>query len=168
MLPEEAPQGKFHDGGVRFCMSDWRPARPEEDDAIVAMSLALYDDGEPRMADQQVRATLETFRAEPTRGRAIVLDVDGEPSGYALLVSFWSNELGGEICTIDELYLIPAARSQGHATRLVELLVGGDPIWPRTPVALELEVFPSNNRARALYERLGFELKRNATLRLRC
>ena len=135
-------------------MAAWRLARPEEDDAIVAMSGALYD-GEPRMADQQVRATLETFRAQPTRGRAIVLDVDGKPSGYALLVSFWSNELGGEICTIDELYLNPAARSQGHATRLVESLVAGDPIWPRTPVALELEVSPSNTRARVLDERLA-------------
>ena len=118
------------------------------------------------MTAGQVRSTLETFRAEPTRGRAIVLDVDGETAGYAFLVSFWSNELGGEICTVDELYVTARVRSQGYGTMLVESLAAGAPIWPRRPVALELEVHPRNTRARALYERLGFRVKRNETLRL--
>jgi ribosomal protein S18 acetylase RimI-like enzyme len=33
-------------------------------------------------------------------------------------------------------------------------------------VALELETTPTNAKARAFYERVGFTLKRNATLRL--
>jgi ribosomal protein S18 acetylase RimI-like enzyme len=148
-------------------MATWRLADPADDDAIVAMSMALYEGNppEPSMSPAQVRATLVMFRAEPTRGRAIVLDADGQPGGYAFLVSFWSNELGGEICTIDELYVMPRFRSQGFSTHLVESLVNGGILWPRRPVALELEVHPRNTRARALYERLGFRLKNNDTLR---
>src|SRR5262249_14368159 len=104
----------------------WRPAKPDEDEAIVAMCLALNaeDPGEPVTADQ-VRRTLAAFRAEPVRGRAVVAEVGAEVVGYALLVSFWSNEWGGEICAIDELYVAPAHRAQGIGTRLFEAVGGG-------------------------------------------
>ena len=147
-------------------MPSWRSARPEEDDAIVTMSLALYGDEPPRVTAAQVRQTLARFRSEPIRGRALVLDATGEAVGYAFLVSFWSNELGGEICTIDELYLKPEWRGRGHATEMLTSLQSGAPLWPRQPVALELEVSPLNTRAHALYERLGFAIKYNTTLRL--
>jgi ribosomal protein S18 acetylase RimI-like enzyme len=148
-------------------MNTWRAAVPGEDDAIVAMSLALYA-GEPgRMTETKVRQTLARFRDESLRGRALVLDAGGVCAGYAFLVSFWSNELGGEICTIDELYVTPPFRSQGHSTRLVQSLVSGaGGLWPCVPVALELEVAPQNERASALYRRLGFAVKHNTTLRL--
>jgi GNAT superfamily N-acetyltransferase len=147
-------------------MPSWRPARAHEDNAIVSMSLALYEHEPARMSEAQVRQTLGTFRAEPIRGRALVLDADGAVAGYAFLVSFWSNELGGEICTIDELYLEPAWRSRGYGSALLTALQSGEPFWPRQPVALELEVSPLNPRAHALYERVGFAVKDNTTLRL--
>jgi ribosomal protein S18 acetylase RimI-like enzyme len=150
-------------------MSEWRPATVDDEDAIVSMSLALYAE-DPAPADvsaAQVRATLERFRHEPVRGRAFVLDLHGEPRGYALLVSFWSNELGGEICTVDELYVAPECRGRRHATRFLESLIAGGSLWSGTPVALELEVSPDNAGAFRLYERLGFRAKRNTTLRLR-
>jgi len=143
----------------------WRPARADEDELIVEMCLALNreDPGEPVSAEQ-LRTTLAVFREEPTRGRAIVLAEDGTVVGYALLVSFWSNEYGGEICAIDELYVAPAHRNRGLGTSLFDAAANDRALWPRAPVALELEVSPDNARARALYERLGFRAK-NQTLR---
>jgi GNAT superfamily N-acetyltransferase len=131
------------------------------------MSLALYEEDPasgPVLA-AHIRATMARFREEPLRGRAVVLDNDGHPVGYALLVSFWSNELGGEICTIDEIYVRAAWRSRGCGSRLIESLNLDRTIWPARPVAFELEVSPENRRALELYERLGFRLKRNRTLR---
>jgi GNAT superfamily N-acetyltransferase len=145
----------------------WRPASPAEDDAIVAMCLALNaeDPGQP-VGAEQVQRTLRELRAEPVRGRAVVAELGAEVVGYALLIAFWSNEYGGEICDVDELYVKPAHRGAGIATRLFAQLEDDRALWPRRPVALELEATPANTRARAYYERLGFAA-RNALLRKR-
>jgi len=151
----------------RMLAGTWRTARADEDDAIVEMSLALYDDAaaEIGVTPARVRATLDTFRREPLRGRALVLDSHGTLGGLCLLASFWSNELGGEVCVIDELYLKPAWRGHGHATSLIETLESDRVLWPLRPVAFELEVSSLNPDARRLYERLGFRDKHNATMR---
>jgi ribosomal protein S18 acetylase RimI-like enzyme len=153
----------------REILAMWRLARAEEDDSIVALCMALYaeDPATVEVGAQQVRRTLEALRAEPVRGRVLVLDDGGALRGYALLISYWSNELGGELCQLDEVYVAPAARGRGHARALVEGLARGDGPWPLRPVALQLEVSPSNARARALYERLAFEPLRNACMRRR-
>lgn len=136
----------------------WRLARPEEDERLVELSLALYrEDPSPvSVTPDQVRRTLDTFRREPWRGRAALLELDGAVQGMALLVSFWSNELGGEVCEVDELYVAPAARGQGHGTSLFAAIERGE-LWPSPPAAVALGVTPGNARARRLYERLGFK-----------
>jgi GNAT superfamily N-acetyltransferase len=145
----------------------WRPARAGDDDAVAAMCAALYreDPSPDPVGADHIRRTLAALRAEPARGRAVVLDLGG-PAGYALLAAFWSNELGGEICIVDEMYVAAAHRSRGHATDLVARIAAGE-LWPTPPVAIDLEVSPANARARALYARLGFRPIRNALLRRR-
>ena len=137
----------------------WRPARPDEDAALIALCGALYtEDPSPApVPPAQVAATLAALRAAPWRGRALALDLGAGPVGYALLIAFWSNELGGEICVIDELYVAPAQRSQGWGSALLTALQGAPgALWPERPAALALEVTPANGAAQALYARLGF------------
>lgn len=135
----------------------WRLARPDEDDAVVAMSLQLYQDdpGPLQIGPEQVRRTLAALRGEPRRGRALVLEIDQKPVGYALLIAFWSNEYGGELCEIDELFVASEHRNRGHGRSLFAALERGE-LWPAPPVALALGVTLDNARARRLYERLGF------------
>jgi GNAT superfamily N-acetyltransferase len=138
----------------------WRVASVGDDERVVAMFMALNaeDPGPAPVLPQQMRRTLSMLRREQTRGRAVVCDIAGDAVGYALLISFWSNELGGEVCTIDELFVLPEHRGRGLGTALLDRLAGGDrSLWPAEAAALALEVTPRNQRARALYERLGFE-----------
>ncbi len=90
----------------------WRPAEPTDDDAIVLLCMALFrEDPSPHApSPDHARRTLAAYRAQPVRGRAVVLDGADGVVGYAFLASFWSNELGGEVCVIDELYVGARAR----------------------------------------------------------
>src|SRR5262245_59233023 len=116
----------------------WRQASPMDDDAIVRMCVTLNDEdpGPDPVPPAHARRTLEVLREEPVRGGALVLEIDGGVFGYALLIAFWSNELGGEVCTIDELYIAPSKRGRGHATRLFEELAAETKLWPSGCVAL--------------------------------
>lgn len=136
----------------------WRISTPADDDTIVAMCLALNaeDPGPRPVFAEQVHRTLETLRREPLRGYPVVLEVDGRVVGYALLISFWSNEVGGELCTVDELFIQSEHRKHGYGSALLESLSRGEGPWSRPAVAIALEVTPANKRAWSLYERLGF------------
>lgn len=136
----------------------WRAARPEDDAAIVAMCLALYeeDPGPHPITEDHVRRTLAMLRANPSRGRAVVIEVATVVVGYAFLIAFWSNELGGECCSFDEIYIVPSARNAGLGSSLFDAVTRNPELAPHPPVALALEVTPGNVRARRLYERLGF------------
>lgn len=135
----------------------WRLAIESDDDVLVEMCLGLYrEDPGPLSSDgRPMRQTLATLRREPWRGRAVVLDVGQQVAGYALLIAFWSNELGGEVCQVDELYVAREFRGRGHGSALFEAVERGD-LWPAPVVAVALGVTPDNTRARQLYERLGF------------
>lgn len=147
----------------------WRRARPSEYDEIASMwrDLNREDPSPQPPADHHMRQTLEALEREPLRGFPAVLEIDGRVEGYALLISFWSNELGGEICEVDELYVKPSSRSRGHGRALIQAIKNGGSIWPKPPVAVHLEVSPENARARELYYGLGFRPIRNAHLRLK-
>lgn len=122
------------------------------------MCLAYYreDPGLP-VSGEQVRRTLQVLRHEPQRGHAVVLEVAGRLAGYALLVSFWSNALGGEICAVDELFVVPDFRNRGFGSALFSAIERGE-IWSDSAVSIELGVTRDNVRARRLYERLGFSV----------
>jgi GNAT superfamily N-acetyltransferase len=104
---------------------------------------------------ENIRTTLRALRSEPCRGRAVVLEIESQLSGYALLFAFWSNELGGDICEVDELFVVPERRSQGHGKSLFEAISQRN-LWLTPIVGIALGVTPDNVRARRLYERLGF------------
>jgi len=133
----------------------WREARPEDGEEIVSMCLALHreDPGPAPVEAGQVRETLAVFGRQAGRGRAVVADVGDRVAGYAFLVPFWSNEQGGEVCEVDELYVRPDRRGEGIGSALFEAIDAGR---FGSFTATALGVSPGNARARRLYERLGF------------
>ncbi len=149
-------------------MSAWRDASPSDDEGIVELCVALYreDPGERPIDAGGIRRTLAAFRERPMRGRALALEVDGRLCGYALLCRYWSNELGGELSCIDEIYVSPRARGRGYGRGLIERLIREGESPTSGVVALALEVTPGNERARTFYEGLGFRGGNRALRRL--
>lgn len=144
-------------GGSRNIGNMWRMAHPGDEECLVEMSLRLYseDPGLIAVRADNMLATLKVLRTQPSRGRAVVLEIEGRPSGYALLIPYWSNEFGGDICAVDELFVAPEHRNQGHGKSLFGAIAKRE-LWPDPIVAIALGVTPGNVRAQRLYERLGF------------
>lgn len=131
------------------------------------MCLALYredPDGITTVDPANVRETLALFEREPARGRALVAEVAERVAGYAFLVPFWSNGIGGEVCEVDELYVRAERRGEGLGSALFQAIdVGRFGAF----AGIALGVSPENARARRLYERLGFRAAGTTMVRRR-
>ena len=119
--------------------------------------------GKPVTGDK-IDKTIREFSDHPEKGRIVVFTVAEEIVGYAITVYYWSNEYGGDVVNIDELFVKESWRNQGIATRFFSKIssnTGG------AVKALQLEVTPTNQQALSYYEHLGFEPTKNSQL-LKC
>jgi len=129
------------------------------------MMFSLYtEDPEGQaLSDAKIKKTIDEIAAHPEKLRVVMLK-DGEAhAGYAILVFYWSNEYGGNILNIDELYIKKEYRGKGLASGFFRYLAGAY----KDIAALAVETTPSNEIALSLYGRLGFEVSPNKHLLLR-
>ncbi len=133
----------------------YREYTNEDFEALCRMVLALYTEdpeGEPVTVDK-IRLTVKEAALHPDKLRIILFEQGDSIVGYSILTFFWSNEHGGDIVNIDEIFVDPSYRGKGIGASFI----GG--LFQRFPsaVGLKLEVSPSNHRARKAYEKAGFE-----------
>lgn len=130
---------------------------PTERSQVEDMILNLYsnDGKEPNdyMSREKIRPTLDRALTHPDSLRIEVFKEQEQIIGYALLYNFWSNEYGGMVLTLDELYVTPLFRSRGISSSYIQSLHN----QKNSPVLLALEVMPGNEKAKSLYARLGFK-----------
>lgn len=140
----------------------YRKFKTSDSEAVAELIQNLYreDPGGKPMLPQKIQKTFDSLTQHPDRGTIMVLENEGEVIGYAILINFWSNEFGGNIVDIDELYIKKEFRSQGIGTNFIKYLAENK---FGNSVALQLEVTSGNVKARKLYESLGFKLHKNNT-----
>jgi GNAT superfamily N-acetyltransferase len=92
--------------------------------------------------------------ADPSLGRAWVIEVEAQPAGYAVLTLGYSIEFGGVAAFVDELFVAREFRGRGVGTRTLKLVI--DEARKLDVAILLLEVTGSNERARRLYREAGF------------
>lgn len=105
------------------------------------------------ISDEQINLTLNEFSKHPEKGAILILTEKDESVGYCIIVYFWSNERGGNILNIDELFIVPAHRGKGLGSSFLKELMA-NPL--NESLAFELVTTPQNSRARELYKKLGF------------
>ena len=129
---------------------------------ILELMAALYREDPSSVSPDPAKfpETLRRFLDCPTAGRTMLFLRESELVGYALLVPYWSNEYGGNLVFIDELYVVPAARNGGIARSFFRFL---ERTRPFAGVSAALETTPGNLAARRLYQRVGFNVRSNAT-----
>lgn len=134
----------------------FRPAQPKDHLDLISMVLALYEEDQydAPMTQEKVVSTLQELSAHPDKGSIFVFDENGIAAGYAIVIHYWSNEYGGNIAVIDEVYVRPACRSRGIASAFMAFIANDAAL---NPVGLMLEVVPTNLKAMDFYRRRGFE-----------
>jgi GNAT superfamily N-acetyltransferase len=133
---------------------NFRVAQPADVEALLAMQKVFYTStGYPWDGGVMRRAFLELLR-DPGLGRVLLVEGDA-PLGYLVLAFGFSLEFGGRDAFVDELFVIAEERGRGFGTALLrraEELAAGSGIR-----ALHLEVEFTNESARELYLRSGYE-----------
>ena len=135
-----------------------------EDQELVRGMIHRFYASDPEMGaitDEKITRTFEELYTHPQKGSIVVIKDEGTAVGYAILVNFWSNEAGGNILDIDELYVEEEARGKGIASSFIKSIIE---TRVNDCVAVELGVINGNERAQKLYERLGFRLSSNRRL----
>ena len=133
--------------------------------AVTDMMAGLYREDPPQkpIDPDAFQRTVHRFLDHPLTGQIILFWMNKEIVGYAIVVPCWSNELGGTLAFVDELYVVPHARRRGIASAFLNDLRKHRPFQA---VAAMLEVSPDNARARQLYAALGFQKRKNETMAL--
>lgn len=118
--------------------------------------MSLYkEDPEGEIMDlNKIEKTIDTLTAFPEKGKIVIFEREGYVVGYSILIFYWSNEYGGDILNIDELYIKSEHRNNGYATDFLKYLVKE---YKNKAKALMLEVTPSNTKAYNYYKNLGFK-----------
>lgn len=104
--------------------------------------------------DSYIEKTFNECMRSSDYAIAYILEYDGETAGYGLLAKTFSQEAGGCVCWIEELYILEAFRSKGLGGKFFKMLE--EERGPEV-TRFRLEVEDDNKRAIALYERLGYE-----------
>jgi GNAT superfamily N-acetyltransferase len=108
------------------------------------------------------RTALDNLLADGSLGKVWLIYLDSAAAGYIVLTFGYSLEFDGRDAFVDELYIAEDHRRKGLgglALRLVE-----DTCRTMGVRALHLEVNRENHRARAVYEKAGFEDRNNHLL----
>ena len=128
---------------------------------VVQMMKDFYGELEVKVDTSQFPETIRYLLAHPDHGRIILMFDELDLAGFAIIIQHWSNEYGGTILYVDELYVIPECRNRGVGRQFFEHLARTKPF---DAIAIALEVSPANERAQRFYESLGFTRRRNAIL----
>jgi ribosomal protein S18 acetylase RimI-like enzyme len=128
-------------------------------DALKEMIFGLYNHEASNvfednvMSEIKIKNTIHRSRTNSQQIEIKIFKFEKKIVGYAILTFFWSNEYGGLVAILDELYVIPDFRGKGISSRFIYELSQN-----KEYKGIDLEVFKENNKAIKLYKKLGFKI----------
>jgi GNAT superfamily N-acetyltransferase len=122
---------------------------------LLPLMRAYCDFYESHPSDEALLAMSRALIADPQREgvQLIARDDDGAAIGFATVFWTWSTNAGARIGTMNDLYVAPAGRGRGLADALIRACL--ERCRERGAVRLEWQTALDNNRAQAVYERVG-------------
>lgn len=102
--------------------------------------------------DQYHLNTFQEMLRSDVYAEGYLFEADGETAGYGLISKTFSQEAGGLVIWLEELFLLPEYRSHGIGREFFRYLEENGKM-----ARIRLEVEEDNVRAVALYEKLGYQ-----------
>lgn len=99
-------------------------------------------------------ATFSELMRSDVYAEGFLLEREGEAAGYALVAKTFSQEAGGLVVWLEELYIREAYRGRGLGREFFAFLEGRYPTAKR----FRLEAEEDNVRAIGLYRRIGYRI----------
>ncbi len=137
-------------------VSKFRLFQPSDEAELHRMVAQFYAEdaaGGP-INREKVKRTIAVLGKPSFAGTILMAEGEAGLLGYAIIIHYWSNEFGGWLAFLDELFIDQAYREQGLGTRFIQYIMHE---YREQIIGVGLEVEPNNTRALQLYERLGFE-----------
>lgn len=105
--------------------------------------------------ESYIEATVNEALRSDAYTKIYMIEWESEPAGYAVMAKSFSQEAGGYVVWIEELYIREEFRSKGLGREFFAMIEQSkEPGVAR----LRLEVEADNTRAVSLYERLGYKV----------
>lgn len=108
----------------------------------------VYEVGEKQMED-----TFQEIMAGNAFLRGLIIEKDGRTAGYAQLSFTYSNEAGGLVVWLEELYIKPEWQNRGLGRSFMQWLLQE---YQGKAKRYRLEVSPENERVKDFYRAWGF------------
>jgi GNAT superfamily N-acetyltransferase len=137
--------------GIKF-----RPYRKRDFSSLYSLINKLYkeDPGYARINASKIKSTINELTKYKEKGKIVIFQSGKENIGYSILLNYWSNEYGGNILIIDEIYILPDYRRKGYATVFLKHLINNN---KKASKGIQLEVGKKNKGAYRLYKDFGFD-----------
>src|SRR5262245_34863029 len=91
-------------------------------DDLAALLRAQFEEHAISLEREGLRAAIRGPLVEPGLGTFLIAR-DGAPRGMAYLSYVWTLEHGGKSAWLEELYVVPPARSRGIGTLLLHAVI---------------------------------------------
>ncbi len=126
-----------------------------EEQFFVSMCMDFYNtDGvDHKIPVRNITKTFDKLMHDSSFCEAYAYVEDNEPKAYVLLAFTYSNESGGDVVWIEELYVSPDLRGKGIGSRLLDFVMEKYSYVSR----FRLEVTENNAGAVKLYSKKGFK-----------
>ena len=132
-----------------------RKIRKEDNEIFLKLSSEFYNSEatlEPIPSENHIKTFEELIRSQDYL-ECFIFEHEDQIAGYGLISKTFSQESGGIVVWVEELYIIEQFRCFGLGTEFFKHLE--DKI-PATRYRLEIE--EKNKRAKKLYNKLGYEI----------